>query len=71
MSRVATPTDNPIIEAVNGWVKWELYSDWNIHKQIHLRDSISTYIRYFNHERPEHHIQYKYSIQYKFDQGFI
>ena len=26
MSRVATPTDNPKIESINGWVKAEMYS---------------------------------------------
>ena len=45
MSRVATPTDNPIIEAVNGWVKGELYLDVKIHKQLNLQDTINTYIR--------------------------
>ena len=27
MSRVGTPTDNPIIEALNGWIKEELFLD--------------------------------------------
>ena len=31
MSRAGTPTDNPVIEALNGWIKNELYKDFNIH----------------------------------------
>ncbi len=30
MSRGGTPTDNPIIEALNGWMKEELYTDFNL-----------------------------------------
>ena len=29
MSRIATPTDNPIIESKNGWLKKEMYIDFN------------------------------------------
>ena len=30
MSREGTPTDNPIIEALNGWMKEELYLDFRL-----------------------------------------
>ena len=30
MSREGTPTDNPIIEALNGWMKEELYLDFGL-----------------------------------------
>ena len=30
MSRAGTPTDNPIIEALNGWIKEELAIDFNL-----------------------------------------
>ena len=30
MSRGGTPTDNPIIEALNGWMKEELYLDFDL-----------------------------------------
>ena len=29
MSRIATPTDNPIIESKNGWLKKEMKLDFN------------------------------------------
>lgn len=29
MSRIGTPTDNPIIESKNGWLKKEMYIDFN------------------------------------------
>jgi putative transposase len=70
MSRVGTPTDNPIIEAVNGWVKGELYTDVKIHKHPNLLEGINQYIEYFNHERPAYANHYKTPIQYKLDQGF-
>ena len=30
MSKVGTPTDNAIIEALNGWIKEELYLDFGL-----------------------------------------
>ena len=30
MSRVGTPTDNPVIEALNGWIKEELMTDFDL-----------------------------------------
>ncbi|MBQ2310138.1 MAG: transposase family protein, partial [Erysipelotrichales bacterium] len=33
MSRAGTPTDNPVNESLNGWIKEELFLDF------HLRDS--------------------------------
>jgi transposase InsO family protein len=71
MSRVGTPTDNPIIEEVNGWVKGELYTDWKIQKQPQPEEVIQRYIDYFNHQRPAYALQYKTPIQFKWDQGFI
>ena len=59
MSRVGTPTDNPIIEAVNGWAKSELYIDVKIHKQPNLQDNINTYIEYYNNVRPAYVNHYK------------
>ena len=30
MSRIGTPTDNPIIESKNGWLKKEMFIDFNL-----------------------------------------
>ncbi|MGD9761603.1 MAG: hypothetical protein AB7U52_04130 [Candidatus Izemoplasmatales bacterium] len=32
MSRAGTPTDNPVDESLNGWIKEELFLDFNIGK---------------------------------------
>lgn len=32
MSRAGTPTDNPIIESLNGWIKEEMKIDFNLKK---------------------------------------
>jgi hypothetical protein len=37
MFRVANPTDNPIIEAVNGWVRGEQYVEWNFQNNLILK----------------------------------
>jgi hypothetical protein len=65
MSRVSTPTDNSIIEAVNAWLKGELYIDWKIQKQPQLDEVIQRCIDYFNHQLPAHALQYKTPIQFK------
>lgn len=70
MSRSGTPTDNPIIEAINGWVKEELYYDFNSYKSENIYQTINDYIYHFNHCRPAFSLQYKTPIQYKFEQGF-
>lgn len=70
MSRSGTPTDNPIIEAINGWVKEELYLDFNIRHTDHFETVIADFITYFNNNRPAYALQYKTPVQYKTDLGF-
>jgi len=70
MSRSGTPTDNPIIEAINGWIKDELHYDFNYHKVDDIPKLISEYITYFNNERPAYALNYKTPVQYKRDLGF-
>jgi transposase InsO family protein len=70
MSRSGTPTDNPIIEAINGWIKDELYYDYNYHKTDDLPKLINDYITYFNNDRLAYALNYKTPIQYKRDLGF-
>lgn len=70
MSRSGTPTDNPIIEAINGWIKEELYYDFNYHKVDDLPKLINEYIIYFNNERTAYALNYKTPIQYKRELGF-
>lgn len=55
MSRAGTPTDNPVNEALNGWIKEELIVDFDI-EGCHRRDEVlmllSRYQHYYNHKRP-------------------
>ena len=67
LSCVGTPSYNPIIEAVNYWVKGELYTDWKIQKMQQLEEVIQRYIDYLNHQRPAYALEYKTPIQFKWD----
>lgn len=70
MSRIATPTDNPIIEALNGWIKEELFLDFNLKYSSNIFDTLSNYVRYFNYDRPAFSLNYKSPVQFKIEQGF-
>lgn len=70
MSRAGTPTDNPVIEAVNGWIKAEIYAEgW--HKRFNTAEEmICAYVDYYNHERLAYSLGYKSPVQYRTEQGF-
>ncbi len=70
MSRAGTPTDNPIIESLNGWIKAELVLDFGISKVSNIKDALNQYVRYFNYERFAAALNYKTPIQYKTELGF-
>ena len=70
MSRSGTPTDNPIIEAVNGWVKAELYLDFNLKNTVNIYKTLEAYIHHFNFERPANALNYKTPVQFKSELGF-
>lgn len=65
MSRLATPTDNPIIEAVNGWIKDELFIDFNLKNTDNVHKAIKEYIEYYNNKRLAYALQYKSPVQYR------
>lgn len=71
MSRVGTPTDNPIIESINGWIKEEMRVDFGLKNTTDIRRFISDYIEYYNNERPAYALQYKSPVQYRIEQGFV
>lgn len=52
MSRAGTPTDNGAMEAINGWVKDELFSDFSIGASEDVEESVRAYVEYFNERRP-------------------
>lgn len=70
MSRAGTPTDNPVIESLNGWIKNELYKDFEIYLAEDINIEINTYINYFNTQRLAYSLKYKTPVQYRIEQGF-
>jgi transposase InsO family protein len=70
MSRVATPTDNPVIEAINGWIKDELRIDYDMAKTKDIHKLIRDYVKYYNQIRLACALQYKSPIQYRTELDF-
>ena len=70
MSRAGTPTDNPVIESLNGWIKNELYKDFKIYLVEDINIAINNYIKYFNTQRLAYSLKYKTPIQYRIEKGF-
>ena len=55
MSRAGKPTDNPVNEALNGWIKEELYAEFNIEwcwRIADFKQTIERYVKYYNTQRP-------------------
>ena len=56
MSRAGKPTDNPVNEALNGWIKEELYVEFKIEQcwrnPDSFRQTIERYVNYYNTQRP-------------------
>lgn len=55
MSRAGKPTDNPVNESLNGWIKEELIIDFNL-EQCRSREefasTIARYVKFYNEQRP-------------------
>lgn len=65
MSRAGTPTDNGAMEAVNGWIKAELFTDMHVTGERPVKEEISDYIKFFNEERPAYSLSYLTPKQYR------
>ena len=65
MSRAGTPTDNGAMEAINGWIKAEIFNDFHIVGDSDIFTEIDNYIRFFNEERPAYSLGYLTLKQYK------
>lgn len=70
MSRRGTPTDNPIIESKNGWLKKEMYIDFNQEDFDTVEDYINAIIHDHNYLRPSYALQYKTPIEFRILSGF-
>ena len=47
--------DNPVNEALNGWIKEELYAEFHLERYWHRQEFINTierYVKYYNTQRP-------------------
>ena len=64
MSRPGKPTDNGAMEAVNGWMKAEMFMDLHI-KGKNVYKEVDDYIHFFNTERPAYSLNYMTPVQYR------
>lgn len=65
MSRAGTPTDNPVDESLNRWIKEELFLDFDLGHSLDVKQSIIDYVKYYNNERPAYSLKYKTPTQFK------
>ncbi len=65
MSRAGTPTDNAAMEAINGWIKAEMFCDLHITNNDSIEKDIADYIVFFNEERPAYSLKYLTPKQYR------
>ena len=70
MSRAGTPTDNPVIESKNGWIKKEMYIDFDINNYNTVQDFIADIVWDNNNYRPSFALQYKTPVEYRTQLGF-
>lgn len=64
MSRVGTPTDNPIMEAPNGWMKEKLRLDFGLATTDDIPLLLHQYRYYLNNKHPATVLCYKSPVQY-------
>ena len=70
MSRAGTPTDNPVIESKNGWLKSEVKVDLNQNDFKDVNDYVTFIINDNNYFRPSYKLKYKTPVQFRTEQGF-
>ena len=70
MSRAGTPTDNPVIESKNGWLKKEMYIDFDINNYNTVQKFIDDIVYDNNNLRPSYALNYKTPIEYRIQLGF-
>ncbi len=70
MSRAGTPTDNPIIESFNGWMKSEIELNYSINDWETIDDFLEHYMNFYNYERPAYALKYKTPNQFLIELGF-
>lgn len=58
MSRAGKPTDNPVNESLNGWIKEELFMDFNLDSSKDVKKTIEEYVNFYNNQRPSYSLGY-------------
>jgi transposase InsO family protein len=58
LSRAGKPTDNPVNESLNGWIKEELFIDFGLFNADDVPGTIDAYIAFYNSERPSYALGY-------------
>jgi transposase InsO family protein len=57
-SRAGKPTDNPVNESLNGWIKEELFIDFGLYDSDDVAGAIGRYIEFYNGRRPSYSLGY-------------
>lgn len=70
MSRAGTPTDNPVIESLIGWIKGDLKHYIKLHDFKDINTAIELYIDYFNNHRVAYRLDYLTPVEYRTINGF-
>ena len=65
MSRAGTPTDNAAMEAINGWIKAELFTDFHVTSNENIEQEVDDYIVFFNEQRPAYALNYLTPKQFR------
>lgn len=65
MSRVGTPTDNAAMEAINGWVKAEMFMDLHVTGDKPVQEEVDDYIVFYNEGRPAYSLNYLTPKQFR------
>ena len=65
MSKPGTPTENGAMEAINGWIKEELFIDFKLNSCDDIPKQIDEYIYFFNNQRPQAALKYLTPAQFK------
>ena len=68
MSRAGKPTDNPVNESLNGWIKEELFIDFKIetcNSREEFEEALDAYVDYYNEKRPCYAIGYDTPNNYR------
>ena len=68
MSRAGKPTDNPVNESINGWMKEELYMDFemgNCRSREEFETVLKEYVDFYNNHRPCYAIGYDTPVNHR------